>query len=106
MQFNSSTLKGMLGATLTAGAFGVLAGAPLFTLVGLAAGLLFTFVRAEMRNEPSQYAVLGCCMALGINLLALLFGAAIPMTSILSILIVAISGAAMGVAYRQLAGPN
>lgn len=106
MQFNNATLKGVVGATLTAGAFGVLVGVPLFALVGLATGLLITFIRSEVRDEPLQYAALGCCMALGLNIFALLVGVAIPMNSILSILILAVSGAVMGIAYRQLAGPN
>lgn len=78
---------------------GALLGNPYFAVVGLVAGVIFSLVQSEVQPKYSQYAVLGTCMAWGINLLGLFVGAGIPYHSVVSIFIVGCAGALMGVGY-------
>lgn len=90
-------------ATAASALVGLVAGAvlgnPYFALVGLAAGVVLSLVQSEVQSKYSQYAVLGACMAWGLNLLALMVGAGIAYSSIASILAVGCAGALMGVGY-------
>ena len=78
---------------------GALVGNPYFALVGLAIGVILSVVQSEVQPKYSQYAVLGACMAWGINILGLFFGLGIPYISLASIFIVGCAGALMGVGY-------
>lgn len=78
---------------------GALVGNPSLALVGLVIGVIFSFLQSEVQPKYSQYAVLGACMAWGINIFGLFFGLGIPYISLASIFIVGCAGALMGVGY-------